>query len=100
MNDKDMQLVDGLRAGKPSRPKTYTVLITGSKFVPEKLKVNPGDKVTWTNEDIVPHTVTGKTFDSTSLDKRGAWTLVRSESGSVPYRCRFHPTMTGVLIVK
>jgi plastocyanin len=45
-------------AGQKASPKTFHVAIKGFKFQPEKLEVEVGDTVTWTNEDIVPHIVT------------------------------------------
>ena len=32
--------------------------IEGMKFVPERLEVAAGDRVTWTNRDFLPHSVT------------------------------------------
>lgn len=88
------------RAQNKAAPKTVTVLITGFKFVPERLEVNAGDTVVWKNEDIVPHTATGKKFDSKSLDKGQSWSYVTKQAGSFPYICRFHPTMKADLVVK
>jgi plastocyanin len=36
-------------AGQKAAPKTYHVVIKGFKFQPEKLEVEVGDTVTWTN---------------------------------------------------
>ena len=85
--------------GKPT-PKTYNVVIKGFKFIPDKLEVNAGDAVIWKNEDIVPHTATGKRFDSKSLDKGQSWSYVAKAKGAFPYICRFHPTMKAELTVK
>ena len=30
------------------------------KFAPERLEVAVGDRITWTNRDFVPHSVTAK----------------------------------------
>jgi plastocyanin len=50
--------------------KTYTVLIRGFQFVPQRLEVEAGDTVIWKNEDIVPHTAAArKVFDSKKLDQ-------------------------------
>ncbi len=34
------------------------------KFVPERLEVAAGDRITWTNRDFVPHSVTATTATS------------------------------------
>ncbi|MBY0508112.1 MAG: cupredoxin family copper-binding protein [Bryobacteraceae bacterium] len=80
--------------------KTHTVLITGFKFVPETLEVSVGDTVIWKNQDIVPHTATGKKFESSRLSKDQAWSYVAKAKGSFPYICRFHPTMKALLTVR
>jgi plastocyanin len=80
--------------------KHYVVSIKGFKFVPEKLEVNSGDTITWKNEDIVPHIVTGEKFKSKSLDEGDTWTYTAKQKGDFPYNCRFHPSMKGSVIVR
>jgi plastocyanin len=87
------------RAQQTRSAKAYNVRIRGFKFVPEKLEVNAGDAITWTNEDIVPHIVTGDKFKSRSMDQSESWTYRAKQQGDFPYICRFHPTMQGELIV-
>ena len=79
--------------------KTYNVAIKGFKFVPDKLEVNAGDTIIWKNEDIVPHIVTGDKLKSKSMDEGESWTYTAQRKGDFPYKCRFHPTMKGELIV-
>ena len=81
-------------------PKTHHVTIKGFKFDPEKLEVKAGDTVVWTNEDIVPHTVTAEVFKSKSLDKGESWSLKTKQKGDFPYICKFHPSMNAELIVR
>ena len=80
--------------------KVITVSITGFTFKPAQLEVNTGDTVIWKNDDIVPHTATGKQFDSKNLNQGQSWTYVAKQTGSFPYRCAFHPGMKGILTVK
>jgi len=80
-------------------PKTYNIAIRGFKFQPEKLDVEVGDTVVWTNEDIVPHIVTAEKFKSKSMDKGESWSLKVKQEGDFPYICRFHPSMKAELIV-
>ena len=80
--------------------KTYTVLIRGFQFVPQRLEVEAGDTVIWKNEDIVPHTATArKVFDSKKLDQGQSWSYVAKKKGTHPYICLYHPTMAGELVI-
>ena len=82
--------------------KTHTVTIEGMKFVPERLEVAAGDTVVWTNKDIVPHTVTasGAHVESGELATNKRFRFVARKKGEMPYICRLHPVMKGVLVVK
>ena len=72
------------------------------KFVPERLEVAVGDRITWTNRDIVPHTVTARAagIESGELAQGKSWTYVARRKGEIAYICRLHPVMHGRLIVK
>ena len=83
--------------GRP--PKTFNVAIKDFKFQPEKLEVEVGDTVIWTNHDIVPHIVSAEKFKSKNMDKGESWSLKVKQKGDFPYICRFHPTMKAELIV-
>lgn len=84
-----------------AEPKTHVVQISGVAFKPNSLEVSPGDTVIWRNEDLVPHTVTGKGFDSKFIQPNGGWQMVvPKKKGEVPYQCTLHPTMKAKLIVK
>jgi plastocyanin len=80
----------------------HTVVIEGMKFVPERLEVRAGDTVTWTNRDVVPHTVTSAAarVESGDLGPGGTWTMTAARKGEIRYVCRLHPGMRGLLIVK
>ena len=72
------------------------------KFVPDRLEVAVGDRITWTNRDFVPHSVTAKErgVESGDLTEGKSFTYVAREPGEIPYICRLHPVMHGTLIVK
>ena len=82
--------------------KTHAVRIEGMKFVPERLEVAAGDTVVWTNKDFVPHTVTASAakVESGELAPNKSWRFVAKRKGEMPYVCRLHPVMKGVLVVK
>lgn len=84
-----------------SEPATHRVEIRQFKFVPSILEINPGDTIVWVNVDIVPHTVTALdgTWDSGNMDTDAEWRTTVTESMSEQYYCRYHPTMTGTLVI-
>jgi plastocyanin len=91
--------------GKKREPVTHHVAIKAMQFVPETLEVHVGDTVVWTNEDVLPHTVTSGTpsavtFDSTSIDAKRQWSYEVTSEGEMAYVCTYHPTMHGTLIAR
>ncbi len=77
------------------------------KFVPERIEVAAGDRITWVNHDIVPHTVTateaGVVSGEIKQDARWSWTARApggKATGEMPYICRLHPVMKGTVVVK
>jgi plastocyanin len=82
--------------------KTHTVTIEGMKFNPERLEVAAGDTVVWKNNDLVPHTVTASAarVESGEIAPNKSWRFVAKKKGEMPYICRLHPVMKGVLVVK
>ncbi len=70
------------------------------KFVPERLEVAAGDRVTWTNKDFLPHTVTASGIESGELAEGKSFSYVVKKPGEIAYICRLHPVMHGTIIVK
>jgi plastocyanin len=80
-------------------------------FNPNPVEVKAGQKVVWTNNDIVHHTITsgsagsydsGKEFDSgltklLNIDDTFEFTF--TIAGEYTYYCQLHPTMNGKVIV-
>ncbi len=80
-------------------------------YSPRSLTVTAGTTVTWTNEDIVPHTVTSGTSDGTVVSPDGTfdsgniavgdtWSVTFDEPGTFSYYCTPHPWMQGEVIVE
>ncbi len=98
---RTLALVVGLAACKSHAPTTYQVTIQGMQFQPASLNIAVGDTVVWTNNDIVPHTVTDKgVFDSQAIASHQSWKLTFDKPGELAYGCSFHPTMTAKIIVR
>lgn len=70
-------------------------------FEPTILYVAPGQTVTWTNLDSVPHTVTSATFvwENRTLDQGNSLRVAFEEPGIYPYFCLFHSYMGGAVVV-
>lgn len=80
----------------------HTVTIENMSFRPQVLVVHRGDRITWINRDLFPHTVTsaaGK-FDSHEIAPDASWTYVARKAGEYHYVCTLHVTMKGVLEVR
>jgi plastocyanin len=102
-------------AGPPGTPLT---ILEGSSiqgnpdYDPDTLTVKKGDKITVTNKDTLPHTVTSgtgptdpnsaKQFD-TSILEAGATADIETTNinpGEYPFYCAVHPYMLGKLVVQ
>lgn len=95
----------GVRAagnGNGTPPAEHVVTMEDMHFEPETLTVKPGDRVTWVNKDLVPHTATAvsRAFDSQAIAAGASWTYTAGAPGSYSYACLFHPTMHATLIVR
>jgi len=70
-------------------------------FGPKDLNVAVGTKVTWVNDDEIPHTVaeTHKLFRSGALDTGDSYSWVFNTPGEYEYFCALHPQMLGNIVV-
>lgn len=89
-------MVSGAGRSAAAGPVEHAVTITGFKFEPETVIAAPGDTVTWTNTDIVPHTATArdKSWDTGTIGRGKSKSLVIGDDHRTDYFCRFHPMMT------
>lgn len=93
------------RSAQPPAPnggRAHTVTIEGMRFNPRVIVVRQGDRITWTNQDPFPHTVTatdGK-FDSHLIAPGGSWSYVARDKGDYDYGCTLHVTMKGRIEVR
>lgn len=80
--------------------KVNQVSIKGFAFNPSSITIKKGDSITWTNEDSVPHTVTGAGFDSRALIPGKSYSYTFNDAGSYDYKCSIHPTMKATVVVQ
>ena len=80
-----------------------SIRIADFLFSPDPATVKAGRRITVSNADRAPHTLTQEggspSFDSGTIKggKRGSVTF--SEPGTFKYYCVFHPTMKGTVTV-
>jgi plastocyanin len=76
-------------------------------YIPFGVKIEVGDEVVWTNEDMAFHTVTSGNptdgadglFDSDMFKINEKFSHKFEESGNFEYFCTLHPWMQGVVVV-
>ena len=72
-------------------------------FQPENITVKVGEKVTWTNNEDVPHNVTaekGAEFASDTFGKDGTFSYTPKKAGKIEYVCTIHAGMVGTITVE
>ena len=80
---------------------------TNDCFMPSEVTINPGDQITWSNEDSAAHTVTAGSvadgpsgaFDSSLFMAGTTFSFQFDDEGDFPYFCMVHPWMQGIVHV-
>jgi plastocyanin len=93
---------DGFVQTAASTDAASQVIIDNYAFSPASLTVKVGTTVTWINQDEDAHTVdsTQGKFKSAPLNKGDKFEFRFTAAGEYPFYCRFHPKMTGKIIVQ
>ena len=89
-------------ATKTPSSNNVTVNIKNFVFNPTTITIKSGTRVTWVNNDSVPHTVTsdsGSLLNSGTLAPGQSFSFSFSSVTSVNYHCALHPAMKGTVIV-
>ena len=92
----------GNTTGSKGGPGTNEVWIQGMAFTPSSITVSAGTIITWTNKDATVHNVVSNTaglFNSPSLSTNEEFSHKFNTAGTFHYKCTFHPSMTGTVIV-
>ena len=79
---------------------THRIEMKSVTFAPARTEVRVGDTLEWENNDFVAHTATSQEggFDVNVLPgKKGS--AVAKRPGTFSYICRYHPNMTGQIVV-
>jgi plastocyanin len=82
-------------------PKVHQITIDRVSFEDAPTGIRVGDTIEWFNRDIVDHTATAKNkaWDVTIPTQKKV-RIVLKTAGIIDYYCRFHPNMTGQIVVK
>ncbi len=85
----------------PTAPAGTSVRMAGSRFEPATLTAAPGVTVRWFNDDGLPHTITAAdgSWDSGNLAPGATFDREYDLPGTYLYLCRYHPGMTGTIVV-
>jgi len=78
------------------------VTIDNFTFSPATLTIAKGSKVTWTNQDDIPHTIVmlGAGVHSKALDTDNSFSYQFDKAGTFAYICGLHPHMHGEIVVQ
>ena len=103
MRSRQIVLVNLLLAGLHSvSAHAATIQITIQKLVnvPAEANAKVGDTVEWINKDVLAHTATARNGDwDVMIGPNKTGRVVLKKAGTVDYYCKFHPNMTGRLII-
>jgi plastocyanin len=92
-----MLALSGLLASASTWAQDIQIDIKEFMYSPKELTVAVGTKVTWVNDDQVPHTVAevNKVFRSGALDTGDSFSYTFLIPGTFEYFCVLHPQMIG-----
>lgn len=80
--------------------RVHVIVIDKMQYGPMPTDVRVGDIVEWTNKDILEHSATARDGHFDVDLKPGASGRITATAGTLAFFCKFHPTMTGTLVVK
>jgi plastocyanin len=87
-------------AATARKPAIYTITLDNMKFGPTPTGVRVGDTIEWDNNDIFLHSATARdTSFNVELKPKARMRMTFIRSGVFPFYCRYHPGMTGTLVV-
>jgi plastocyanin len=87
-------------AARQASPAGSSVTIENFVFTPARLVVHKGDAVTFVNNDIVRHDVTGKGWSAGTVLVGSSGVATLNEAGTFDYICTRHPGMQGTIVVE
>ncbi len=92
----------GCHGGEFNDARGVKVDLVSACFSPTVIRIQPGQRVTWTNQDSMVHTVTGAAYrwgSTNELSPHQSISFRFAASGVYPYFCLIHPGMVGAVVV-
>lgn len=88
-------------ASSAAPARTYTIVIDKMKFGPAPAELRRGDTIVWVNRDLFQHSASAAnhSFDVILPAGKSVRTTIRA-AGMIPFVCKYHPGMRGLLRVK
>lgn len=100
-----MRLITGILfmlalAGNPAAAADYVVVVDKMAFGALPAELHVGDTIVWKNDDLFRHTATAQdgSFD-VDLPVQSEVVMPLTVAGQWDFICKFHPGMTGTLVV-
>ena len=89
-------------AGAAPSPRSVEIVIRDFVFDPRVVTISPGTSVVWRNLGAFPHTAQSDTgiWNSGALAPEGTFSHTFDTTGTFPFHCGFHPSMTGEVVVR
>lgn len=84
----------------PAQAATIEITIRKLTFDPGTVSAAAGDKIVWSNKDIMDHTATFEGAFDIVIPAGSTGTLIMTKAGTIRYYCRYHPNMVGTLEVE
>ena len=83
-----------------ARAATIQVKMEKLGFLPAEITAHVGDTIEWVNSDFVAHTSTARDGSwDVLIPVNAKKTVVLKTEGTVDYYCKFHPNMTGKILI-
>ena len=85
----------------PAEKTTKVTMVKSYRFDPERIQIEAGQTVTWTNEDNFTHTVKVDGQGDHKIDRGKSFSITFDEPGTYHYVCTLHSMdMEGEVIVE
>jgi len=80
-------------------PTVHRVVLDKMKFGPLPANLRAGDVILWVNNDLFRHSATARdgSFNLDLPPGRSGRTVVKRK-GAIPFFCKYHPGMKGVIV--
>ncbi len=90
----------GFKPAIPPADKQLNIFIRDEKFLPNASAILLNSNVTWYNEDVKNHTVTGENWGSAELKPGQEFSKKFDSPGTYQYHCSIHPSEIGSIVVQ